>query len=89
MIEYWPFLVIFSFAVLLYLGTVLWTEVWFPTVDKKRERILEISDLLNQALAAQIRIIMQSYYSTQPGLFDKPEEEEKKHRKGMTEFVGR
>jgi hypothetical protein len=33
--EYWPFAVIFVFAVLLYFGTILWTEVLFPDADDK------------------------------------------------------
>jgi hypothetical protein len=72
--EYWPFIVLFVFATILYVGTILWTEVFFPEKDQavqvsKDEELIRIHEQLDQFLLA-----------VQPGLFDKIEEKTKPTR---------
>jgi hypothetical protein len=87
--EYWSLLVVLAFAIVLYVGTILWTESFFPNLEKKRERrILEISEVLHQALAAQIAELMQMYTPEQSNLFDKPEDDESP-RKRLPAFARR
>jgi hypothetical protein len=71
--EYWPFIVLFAFASILYIGTILWTEVFFPEKEQakrvqisKDEELIRIHEQLDQFLLA-----------VQPGLFDKIEDQEK------------
>jgi hypothetical protein len=72
--EYWPFIVLFTFSTILYAGTILWTEVFFPEPDRaispqvsKEEERTRIHEQLDQFLS-----------NIQPGLFDKIEDQEKK-----------
>jgi NADH:ubiquinone oxidoreductase subunit 3 (subunit A) len=71
MTEYWPFLVILAFGSILFLGTLLWTEVLFPEPKSTREIAdVQISQGLHQALAAQIADLMHRYKSGEENFKD-------------------
>lgn len=65
---YWSLIVVFAFATVLYLGTILWTEVLFP----EKEPNLEEQEALRHMQIERLLALLQ------PGLFDKVEEEEKR-----------
>jgi hypothetical protein len=66
--DYLSLIMVFAFATVLYLGTILWTEVLFP--DK--EPSLEEQEALKRVQVERLLAVLQ------PGLFDKVEEEEKR-----------
>jgi hypothetical protein len=72
--EYWPFIVLFAFSTILYIGTILWTEVFFPEQDRAISPQVSIEEertRIHEQLAQFLSTI-------QPGLFDKIEDQEKK-----------
>jgi hypothetical protein len=76
--EYWPFIVIFAFATILYVGTILWTEVLFPEKDQDQTIRVRIS---NEEEVIRMHEQLDHFLSTvQPGLFDKIEDQEKGKR---------
>lgn len=42
MSEYWPFIVLFAFAAVLYMGTIVWTEWLFPDATNREDEIATI-----------------------------------------------
>lgn len=78
MIEYWPIVVVFVFAILLYVGTILWTEVIFkPKLVQKDE---EIDDYARQfeTLATEMLSAAHRLYGKQLDLFTKEKERRQK-----------
>lgn len=54
MSEYWPFIVLIAFAVVVYFGTIIWTEYLFPEKEKESSEDLDEIDQRVVIKAAQL-----------------------------------